>query len=108
VRETALLAKNFPNVWLNLCWCHIISPRMAQSAMDELLDLVPTNKIIAFGGDHSTDVENVYGHLAVARQNVAGVLGRRVEEGLLTERDALEIAGRWFCDNPRELYQLPI
>jgi predicted TIM-barrel fold metal-dependent hydrolase len=107
VRETALLAKNFPNVWLNLCWCHIISPRMAWSAMDELLDLVPTNKIIAFGGDHSTDVENVYGHLVVARQNVAGVLGRRIEEGLLTERDAFEIASRWFCDNPRELYQLP-
>ena len=108
VRETALLAKNFPNVWLNLCWCHIISPRMACTTIDELLDLVPTNKIIAFGGDHGTDVENVYGHLVVARQNVAGVLGRRVEEGLLTERDAFEIASRWFCDNPKELYQLPI
>ena len=61
VRETAILGKNFSNVWLNLCWCHIISPRIACSAMDELIDLVPINKIIAFGGDYARDVESVYG-----------------------------------------------
>jgi predicted TIM-barrel fold metal-dependent hydrolase len=106
VRETAIMGKNFSNVWLNLCWCHIISPRIACQAMDELIDLVPVNKIIAFGGDYSKPVENVYGHLVMARENISEVLGNRIEEGLLTENEAVGIAKRWFYDNPKELYQL--
>jgi len=105
VRETAIMGKNFPNVWLNLCWSHIISPKMTMSALDEWIDLVPVNKIIAFGGDYK-NVENVYGHLVMARENIAKVLGRRVEEGLLTENGAIEIAQEWFYDNPKGLYEL--
>lgn len=108
VRETAIIGKNFPNVWLNLCWCHVISPRIACLAMDELIDLVPANKIIGFGGDYNVPVEKVYGHLVMAREDIARVLGRRVEEGLLTENEAIEMAKRWFYDNPKALYQLKI
>jgi len=50
VRETLMLGKGFSNVWLNLCWTHIISQRFATSALDEAIDLVPMNKLIAFGG----------------------------------------------------------
>jgi len=106
VRDAIIMGKNFPNVWLNLCWCHILSPRMACSAMDELIDLVPMNKIIAFGGDYHRPVEKVYGHLVMARENVARVLGGRIKDGLLTEEEAVAIAERWFCDNPKELYGL--
>ncbi len=108
VRETAIIGKNFPNVWLNLCWCHIISPMIACSAIDELIDLVPINKIIAFGGDYRIPVEKVYGHLVMAREDVAKVLGRRIKDGLLTENEAIEISKKWFYDNPKELYQLKI
>jgi predicted TIM-barrel fold metal-dependent hydrolase len=106
VRDATIMGKNLPNVWLNLCWCHILSPRMACSAMDELIDLVPVNKIIAFGGDYHKPVEKVYGHLVMARENVAQVLGGRIKDGLLTEEEAVSIAERWFCDNPKELYGL--
>jgi len=108
VRETAIIGKNFPNVWLNFCWCHVISPKIACMALDELIDLVPINKIIAFGGDYHTQVEKVYGHLVMARENIARALGRRIEDGLLTENEAIEMAKRWFYDNPKELYQLKI
>jgi len=108
VRETGIIGKNFPNVWLNLCWCHIVSPKMTCSALDEWVDLVPTNKIIAFGGDYSKPVEKVYGHLVMAREDIAKVLGGRVEDGLMTEEEAISVAERWFCHNPKELYQLKI
>lgn len=108
VRETVLMGKNFPNVWLNLTIFHITSPRIARKAMDELIDLVPINKIIAFGGDYVLPVEKVYGHLVMARENIVKVLGRRIEEGLLTENEAIEISKRWFYDNPKELYKLNI
>jgi len=108
VRETAIMGKNFPNVWLNLCWCHILSPKIACSAMDELIDLVPTNKIIAFGGDYHKPVEKVYGHLVMARENIAKVLAKRIEDGLMTEDEAVTIAEKWFFRNPRELYNLEV
>jgi len=108
VRDTAIMGKNFPNVWLNLCWCHILSPKMACSAMDELIDLVPVNKVMAFGGDYHRPVEKVYGHLVMARENIARVLGGRVEDGLMTEEEAMAIAEMWFYDNPKELYGLKI
>jgi hypothetical protein len=76
--------------------------------MDQIIDLLPINKILAFGGDYCMAVEMIYGHLVMAQQNVARLLAGRVERGLLSKREALGIAARWFYDNPKELYQLKI
>ena len=108
VRDAGLIGKNFPNVWLNLCWSHIVSPEMVYSGLDEWMDLVPVNKIIAFGGDYGKPVEKVYGHLTIARENIARVLGRRIDRGLIDFDEALEIALRWFYENPKELYRLDV
>ena len=106
VREAGVMGKNFPNCWLNLCWCHVISQEMTCSALNEWLDLVPVNKILGFGGDYRLPVEKVYGHLVMAREDIARVLASRIERGLMTEDQAVEIAHKWFYDNPKELYQL--
>lgn len=106
MRETLMLGKGFPNVWLNLAWTHIISQRFACDGIDEAIDLLPANKVLAFGGDYATPVEKVYGHLAMARQDIATVLARRIERGLMSEGQAIDLAHRWFWDNPRELYRL--
>jgi len=106
VRDAIVIGKNFPNVWLNLCWCHIISQQMTCSALDECIDIVPMNKIIGFGGDYSRPVEKVYGHLVMAREDIATVLGRRVDRGLMSRDEAVIIARKWLWDNPKNLYQL--
>jgi hypothetical protein len=103
-----MLAKEFANVWLNLCWVHAISPRAAEQAVDEALDLLPVNKILAFGGDYGHAVEKVYGQLVIARENIARPLARRIAEGRLDEESALGIARMWFWDNPVELYGLHV
>lgn len=108
VREAGVIGKNNPNVWLNLCWTHIISQKMTCSALDEWVDLVPVNKILAFGGDYGKPVEKVYGHLLMAKEDIAQVLAGRVEERLMTEDQALAIARLWFYENPKELYRLKI
>lgn len=100
VGEAIITRKNFPNVWLNMCWCHIISQRLACTALDEMINLVPVNKITAFGGDYETPVEKVYGRLVMVREDVAMVLERRVEEGFMTGNEAVELAGAWFYENP--------
>ncbi len=108
VREAGVIGKNSANVWLNLCWCHIISPMMTRSLLNEWIDLVPVNKILAFGGDYHLPVEKVYGHLLMARENIAHVLGARIDEGLMDRDEAVALATKWFYENPRALYGLDV
>ena len=107
-RELAMIAKVFPNTWIDLTWAHIISPEMTVSFLDELLDMVPPNKVVGFGGDYAMCVENVYGHLQIARENIARVLTRRIERGSLSTDEAIEIARSWLYENPVKLYRLSL
>jgi len=110
VREALTLAKCQPNVWVNFCGTYLLSQRFAQAALDEAIDLLPASKIIAFGGDYGTiwgiPVEKIYGHLVMARQVIAIVLARRIEEGQMSRTQAIDLARGWFWDNPKQLYRL--
>jgi predicted TIM-barrel fold metal-dependent hydrolase len=103
LREGAVLAKTFPNVYLNLSWIHIVSPVGVRSALKEWLRMVPYNKIIGYGDDVYYP-EIVYGHLKMARQNVAVVLAEMMEEGTIDKGSALDVARALFYDNPKALY----
>jgi uncharacterized protein len=107
VREIAVLARHFPGVHLNMTWMHILSPVQACSALSEWLDLVPNTKIFGFGGDY-TVVEKIYGHLTLARQNIAAVLADKIAVGSMSRADATMVARRLMIENPREFYALPI
>lgn len=107
VRDTAFIGKNFPNVYLNLCWSHIVSPMMVRSALPEYVDIVPVNKIIAFGGDYSAPaLEKIWGHLVMARKNIAHALAQLIDDGRLGLDEALWLVRLWFYENPARLYGL--
>lgn len=101
--EMATLAKNFPNVYIDLCWMHIISPAACRRALHEYLDAVPASKILGFGGDYRY-VELTYGHSVIARENMIRVLEEKVAEGYFTNRQALGVGKRLFYDNAAELF----
>ena len=103
LREGAVLGKTFPNVYLNMSWIHIISPFGSRLDLREWLQMVPWNKIIAFGDDLQ-HAEAVYGHIQLARDNFARVLASMLEEGLLDESGAMEVAQAAFHDNPAMVY----
>jgi len=105
VRDAIVVAKNLPNVWLNLCWTHIVSQVQTCSGIDELLDQVPVTKVLAFGGDYARPVEKVVGHLQMAREDYAQVFGRRIDRGRLDRADAEAILTLWFRENPLRLYR---
>lgn len=107
VRAAALIAKNFQNCSFNMCWSHTVAPEMTVRTLDEAFDLVPMNKIFAFGGDYVYFIEQVYGHLWMARENVSRVLGSRVDRGLLDLDEAQHIMKSWFYDNPKKFYRFP-
>jgi predicted TIM-barrel fold metal-dependent hydrolase len=107
VHEWATLAKYFPNVTADITWLPIISPEMARRLLHELIETVPGNKIMAFGGDSMT-VEMAYGHSVMARGVVERVLCEKVDEGYLGEDEAIMLARRMLRDNPASLYNLKV
>ena len=101
--QLSALAKNFQNVYIDMCWMHIISPSRAMSALDEWLDEVPVNKIMGFGGDFLC-VEGSYGHSVMARDNVAKVLAGKVDDGIYKMDEAKKYADWILRDNPKRLF----
>ncbi len=102
-RELGVLAKNFPNVHLDFCWAHIISPTVSRQALHEYLDTVPVNKIFGFGGDYRYP-ELSYAHLVMARRNIARVLAEKITDGIFDEEEALRIARLLLHDNVKRLF----
>lgn len=101
--ELATLAKNFPNVYADMCWLHVISPAVARRALEEWLETVPGNKIFGFGGDYIF-VEGAYAHSRMARQTIARLLADKVEEGYFSEEEAVALAEKILRENPSALY----
>jgi predicted TIM-barrel fold metal-dependent hydrolase len=106
MRETAFLGKNYPNVYLNLCWAYAVSESMVLNSLDEWLDVVPTNKIIGFGGDLQSLPEHVVGMLDVAKHTLATALARRIARERLDMPGAKKILEDWLFNNPARLYRL--
>lgn len=105
VETATALCKMFPNVSVDMCWAHIIAPVAARRALSGFLDALPYTKISAFGGDYLF-VDGVYGHLVIARENVARVLAEKVREGAFGRDRALAIARALFHDNPARIFGL--
>ena len=103
--ELGILAKNFKNVYINMNNMYSTSWLSTQMYIEEWLDIVPVNKIIAFGGDDGT-VEGIYAGSKVARRLLTEVLAKKVEEGRFSEEEAIEIAQKFLRDNCLKLYKL--
>ncbi|MCD6290401.1 MAG: amidohydrolase family protein [Anaerolineae bacterium] len=103
--EIASLAKNFPNVYVDLCWAWIVDPYATRRALQTFLGTVPANKIFAFGGDVRM-ADGVYGHARIARWGIAWALTEMIDEGYLGQDDAAAIAEMLLYDNARTFFGL--
>jgi hypothetical protein len=104
--DLLFIGKNYPNVALDLCWLHIIEPDYAAELLERSVMVLPHSKVHGFGGDYDDMPEFVAAHLAIARENIAGVLARLVERGWLEEEDALQLAADWLFNNPNRFFRL--
>jgi predicted TIM-barrel fold metal-dependent hydrolase len=104
--ELGVLAKSFRNVHADFCWAYVVSPPAARRALDEFLETVPANKILGFGGDYKYP-ELSYAHAQMARQAVAQVLAAKVERGVCSEQEALDIGGMLLYQNAARLFSWP-
>jgi len=106
IDEAILLAAYFPNVYINMAWMHIINRKKTIDAIHSYLEMLPLNKIMAFGGDYMY-AENISGHLQITFENLARALSKEMRENNLTEQECIEIARLWLYDNPKRVFNLP-
>jgi hypothetical protein len=95
----------FPNVSVDMCWAHIVSPEASVRALGEWLELFPYSKICGFGGDYGF-VDGVFGHQQIARENIARALSKKVEKRLFSLDAACGIARALLYDNPARIFGL--
>lgn len=97
------LGHMFANVYIDLCWGHLVSPQATVDTLSELLEAIPYNKILGFGGDVGF-LDGVAGHRRMAIEHMAMALAEKVESGLVSETKACQIARAILHDNGAELY----
>jgi hypothetical protein len=102
-KELGALCKMFPNVSVDMCWAHIISPEACVDSLSEWLELFPYNKICGFGGDYCL-VDGVFGHQEIARENIARALSLKMEKGLFGLAEARKIGKALLYDNPARIF----
>jgi len=103
VQEAGLMAKYFPNVYVDGCWLAHVSPTAYKRALDEWIEIVPANKIFAWGGDHRI-IDHSYASLLLAKDLIADVLARKVADGYFSKKVALHLAERIVGQNALEVY----
>ena len=77
--DLLFVAKNYPNVALNLTWLYVIDPIYAQQLLERAVMTVPHSKIHGFGGDHLDMPERALAHLKLAKHVIAAALANLVE-----------------------------
>jgi predicted TIM-barrel fold metal-dependent hydrolase len=105
--EMGAIGKNYPNVWISLCWAWTMNPIAVERALDSWLDCVPYNKIIGFGGDAKHPLA-VYGYAIQAREGLARVFEKRIERGDMDEVLAKDAARAIMLTNGCELHGVPL
>ncbi len=100
------MAKNLPNVTIDMCWTYVISPAWAGRLLDEAIETLPADKVLGFGGDYSIP-EGSYAHAMLCREVVSKVLADKVLAGYWSEGEAVGYARALLRDNAVRVFKLP-
>ncbi|HPC78207.1 MAG TPA: amidohydrolase family protein, partial [bacterium] len=106
IGEMLFLTKNYPNVYMDLCWVNIIDPIYSEELYSRAILTTPHTKINGFGGDYFDVPEYIVSHLKICRENITRALVRLIKMGWIDEGSALEIAKDWLFNNPKSLFNL--
>jgi len=96
--EIIALAKHFPNAYIDLCWAWSINPYNACNFVRSMIHAVPIHKVFGFGGDCVWPNAAV-AYATQARQWLNRALQGEINDGLLTESQAIGIAWRLMRAN---------
>jgi len=97
------VGKEFPNVWIDLCWMWAMNPVAGRRTLDEWLSAVPNNKILGFGADTGSPF-GLVGYALQARHGIADVLEAKVTRGEYDAETAAFVAKRLLRENAQDVF----
>jgi predicted TIM-barrel fold metal-dependent hydrolase len=103
--ELLAIAKHYQNVTVDLCWAWSINPLTAADFVRRFLHQVPSNKLLAFGGDTGTPTAAI-AYSRQARKGLYRALGAEVEAGFLSENGAIALADQLMHQNQYALFPI--
>lgn len=103
-REAGVIAKKFPNVYLDFSWLPQIGFDAAIQSAREWFDMVPMNKM-TWGGD-CRHVENSYSAVLLFRRLMYQVLEEKIQSHYLSTETALEMVRKIMYGNAVNIYAL--
>jgi glucuronate isomerase len=103
--ETAVMARQFPNVYASGYWWHNFFPSTIEKNVALRVQVAPMTKVGGFLCD-AYYVEWSYGKLQVVRKAMAAALARLVEAGFYEEDEIPPLLHQILHDTPRDLYGL--
>ena len=103
--ELVSLAKHYRNVYADLCWAWSIDPYSSCDFVRRFIHAAPANKLFAFGGDTGWPTGSV-AYAIQARRWLTRALQGEVDDGLLTETEAIELATRFMRGNQQTCFDI--
>ena len=103
--ELIAIAKHFVNAWADLCWAWSINPLASAHFVRSFIHGAPINKLFAFGGDTFTPT-SAYAYSIQMRRYLTDALQAEIEDGHLSESEAIEIASQITHDNQIACFDL--
>lgn len=103
--ELTVMAKNYPNVYLDGYWWYCFFPESIMQHMLERIQLLPMGKICGFFSDAYV-LEWIYGKSALVRKLTADVLNHMVKKGFYTVEVAREVAEHVLSKNAKRLFKI--
>ena len=101
--ELAALAKHYPNVYVDMCWAWSINPLDASHFLRHAIHSIPANKVFLFGADTSWPIAS-YAYSMQARYWLTKTLQQEVDEGHLSEKEAMAYAERVMRSNQYDCF----
>ena len=98
-------AKQNPNAYLDMCWAWIINPVASKDFLKKYLVTAPANKVLTLGADY-IPVEPVLGHAVIARNGITLALSELVDDGWMSEKDALALVDPIMHGNARSIFRI--
>ncbi len=103
--EITALAKHYANVYADLCWAWSIDPFTSMDFVRRFIHAAPINKLFGFGGDIFWPSAAV-AYAKQARRWLTRALQAEIDDGYLTEAQAIKVATRLMQTNQRDCFDL--
>ena len=103
--ELIALAKHYRNVYADLCWAWSIDPYTSCDFVRRFIHAAPATKLFGFGGDTHWPTSST-AYAIQARRWLNRALQGEIDDGLLNEGEAIELATRFMHVNQEACFDL--